>query len=185
MVCFLCDGVPYKHADMFEAIATAVSNGEIDTSDLIAGLHKISNLIEASMGGTSGAIYGIYLNSLVSSLNGSVEDGQGSTTPAIIAAAGAQALTELYKYTHARQGSRTLMDVLIPFIEKISSNPSAPQEALEAAIRGMEAAKKMAASFGRASYVNAGVFQEEGGIPDAGALGLLSILSALVKVLEA
>ena len=137
------------------------------------------------MGGTSGAIYGIYLNGLVSSLSGTQNSTVCMTTPAILSTAGAQALTELFKYTRARQGSRTMMDVLIPFIDCISAEPKDLRQALEAATRGMESTKKMAASFGRASYVDAAIFKEEGGIPDAGALGLLSVLTAIVRVLDA
>ncbi|KAH8596905.1 Dak1 domain-containing protein [Bisporella sp. PMI_857] len=168
------------------AIAAALQRGEINTSDLIGGLHTISNIIEASMGGTSGAIYGIYLNGLVSGLNNSEPD-TGHSTSVILSIAAGRALKDLFRYTRARKGSRTMMDVLIPFIENISSDPSGLTEALEAARQGMESTKKMKALFGRASYVDQGIFEreEEGGIPDAGALGLLSIISSLVKTVQA
>lgn len=150
------------------------------------------------MGGTSGAIYSIYLNSLTRSLDSRGKKlGEAlsvTANPQIIAAASLQALSELFNYTQARVGDRTLMDVLIPFVDKLVQDPTSLGAAVAAAQDGAEGTKRMKASFGRASYVNEEVFvtgfteldgnhNEDKGIPDAGALGLLSILKSVYKVL--
>lgn len=143
------------------------------------------------MGGTSGAIYSIYLNALVSALSKIASTSSSSKANSLdLAAAGAQALNELFKYTQARVGSRTMMDVLIPFTEHIAAHPDQLENALAAAVKGAEATKKMEASFGRASYVDKAIFSKvdersgDAGIPDAGALGLLSIFRAIVKAVR-
>ncbi|KFY27674.1 hypothetical protein V491_00791 [Pseudogymnoascus sp. VKM F-3775] len=171
------------------AITAALQSGQINTSDLISGLHTISSVVEHSMGGTSGAIYSIYLNALVSALSKIASTSSSSEVNSLdLAAAGAQALNELFKYTQARVGSRTMMDVLIPFIEHLAARPGRLENALAAAIKGAEATKKMEASFGRASYVDKAIFSKvdegsgDAGIPDAGALGVLSIFRAIFHV---
>jgi dihydroxyacetone kinase len=85
-----------------------------------------------------------------------------------------------------------MMDVLIPFIEHIVACPEQLDAALAAATEGADATKRMEASFGRASYVDKTVFTKgvndgsgDRGIPDAGALGLLSIFRAVVKAVKA
>jgi dihydroxyacetone kinase len=178
------------------AIEAGLSNKTIATNDLISGLYTISKLVEDSMGGTSGAIYGIYLNALVHSLNGLVHTSCDSDSQqdvsALLIAAGRQALSELYNYTRARVGDRTMMDVLIPFIETAKADPESLEKALAAAEAGSNATKRMKASFGRASYVDEAVFlkgsngytNDDGGIPDAGALGLLSIFTSILTAVK-
>ena len=70
------------------------------------------------------------------------------------------------------------MDALIPFIDAFAK--SADIEAgLGAASAGAEKTKTMSAAFGRSSYVTKEQLESEGGIPDPGAVGVVSILKGL------
>jgi dihydroxyacetone kinase len=137
------------------------------------------------MGGTSGAIYAIYINAVASSLANmkrtivSPSDASVSRCMAIALQGG---LEELYKYTLARRGHRTLMDALIPFVETFCKSLDF-QEAILAAQKGCEETRMMEATLGRASYVGRDRFVENGGIPDPGALGIVSILKGIQRAL--
>lgn len=77
------------------------------------------------------------------------------------------------------------MDALIPFVETFESTKD-----LEAAIvesqNGVEATRKLDAVLGRASYVAKENFsrEEHDGIPDPGALGVVSILRGIGATLR-
>lgn len=131
---------------------------------------------ERGMGGTSGAIYAIFLNALANSLSRrAAEDSWAAVVPAALS----DALNELFKYTLARKGHRTLMDALIPFVEALQGASSSFEEAIEQAILGAESTRRMEAAMGRASYVSKDVFEKEGGVPDPGALGVVSVLKGI------
>lgn len=128
------------------------------------------------MGGTSGAIYAIFLNAVANNLvNFSAQDKEVSSLLRSSLQAG---LGELCRYTPARIGHRTLMDALIPFVETLSKT-GAFDDALQEAKKGAEGTRQMEAALGRASYVGKERFEEEGGIPDPGALGIISILRGI------
>ena len=87
----------------------------------------------------------------------------------------------LFKYTRARTGGRTLIDTLQPFVDSLREDGDV-KKAVDKAKEGCESTKKLQAKFGRASYVNEKEFKsEEGGIPDPGALGLLSVIEGFVS----
>jgi dihydroxyacetone kinase len=133
---------------------------------------------ERGMGGTSGAIYAIFLNALASALR--QRDQESSWTA--LAAALKDALSELCRYTLARKGQRTLMDALIPFVEHFQEGDL--DRAYQAAKAGAESTRMMAAAMGRASYVGKEVFDREGGIPDPGALGVVSVIRGICEGLQ-
>jgi triose/dihydroxyacetone kinase / FAD-AMP lyase (cyclizing) len=139
------------------------------------------------MGGTSGAIYGIFLSALalhlsrISSSSSSVSTATTSTS-GILARACVAALDDLCGYTTARQGHRTLMDSLIPFVATYGRSASFA-EALCAAEQGMQATGTMHAVLGRASYVDAGIIDKRR-FPDPGALGVVSILKGIENSLR-
>ncbi|KAM9903629.1 hypothetical protein OXX79_003236 [Metschnikowia pulcherrima] len=123
------------------------------------------------MGGTSGGIYAIFLTSLVKNLQES-----DSSDVASIASALKNALYDgLFKYTKARQGGRTLVDTLQPFVDKYVESQDL-KSSIAAAKRGCEETANLEAKFGRASYVSEADLKEDGGIPDPGAVGLLAII---------
>ena len=117
------------------------------------------------MGGTSGALYCIYLTALASAL------ATESSVPKALNAA----LDQFFNYTNARLGDRTMMDALIPFIETFV-NIGDVNQALEKAKEGVEGTKTMQAKLGRSTYLNEKATQ---GVPDPGAYGLSVLLNGM------
>lgn len=142
------------------------------------------------MGGTSGAIYAIFFNAVSSSLGKSAAASADSHHPnathsRLVAEALQQSLAELCRYTSARTGSRTIMDALIPFVETLHRKPEDLPAAVAAASAGAEKTRRMDAKLGRASYVaKEQLGLEEEGIPDPGALGVVSVLEGVVAGLS-
>lgn len=130
------------------------------------------------MGGTSGAIYAIFLNAVANSLITTGSSSLEIPLEKLISNSLCQGLNELCRYTPARVGHRTLMDALIPFVNCLSKSGCLHQ-AIQDARKGAEGTRNMAAALGRASYVDQDRFEEEGGIPDPGALGVVSILRGI------
>jgi dihydroxyacetone kinase len=151
-------------------------NSDDLTSDALATLLKLVNVIEDNMDGTSGAIYSIFFAGLASSVRI-----MSSSTEILDSEAwgkaGKEALAQLQLATPARQGDRTLMDALEPFVNSFSSG-----EGLEAAVAksraGVEATKGMKAAFGRAVYVEEKAWSA---VPDPGAEGVLCLLEGLLQ----
>lgn len=135
------------------------------------------------MGGTSGAIYAIFLNAVANRLSELTVNSSSLRVSEFIQQALQNGLDELCRYTPARIGHRTLMDALIPFVKNYSLDSSL-RAALVEARKGAESTRKMVAALGRASYVGQDRFDEEGGIPDPGALGVVSILEGLCDGLD-
>lgn len=117
------------------------------------------------MDGTSGALYAIFLNSLVHSLK---TKGSGEASAKVWASALQQSCEALSKYTPARPGDRTVIDALYPFVEILEKTGDL-KEAAEAAKKGAEGTKGMKASLGRTVYVGGSGFEK---VPDPGAWGL-------------
>jgi dihydroxyacetone kinase len=160
--------------------AQSLLTARINTFDLLECTLQIAATIETSMGGTSGALYGIFLSAFASGLSH-----QESASFPAIATAAKHALATLEKYTPARCGDRTLMDALIPFVEAIYEHRlEEPREALtkglEAAEKGFEATRHMKAKLGRASYVDPAVFEGDG-VPDPGALGVVAVIRGVLE----
>lgn len=145
------------------------------SGDLLVDLTKIIQIVEATMDGTSGAIYAIFLNSLATSLRRL----DSSTPNPVTAKTWAQALeislNALSKYTPAQPGDRTLMDALIPFVDVLKKTGDTKQAAV-AAKKGADGTKGMKASLGRTVYVGGSGFEE---VPDPGAYGLSEFLTGL------
>ncbi|KAK6526906.1 hypothetical protein TWF281_010102 [Arthrobotrys megalospora] len=156
------------------AINNAFKNGKIDTTDLSTTFESIAEIVESSMGGTSGAIYGIFLNAFVNNLRNS----EVGSLQSILQKSLSGALQELCTFTLARKGHRTLMDTLIPFVETFGTTGDLTK-AVEEGGKGCEETKKMQAKLGRASYVSAEQVEKDGGVMDPGALGLKCILEVL------
>lgn len=122
--------------------------------------------LEVNMGGTSGALYCIFLTALAASL------ASESSVPAALQGA----LEQLCKYTNARVGDRTMMDALIPFVETLAGNGGDAKPALEKAREGVEGTKKMEAKLGRSTYLDESATR---GVPDPGAYGLLVLFEGM------
>jgi dihydroxyacetone kinase len=123
--------------------------------------------LEVNMGGTSGALYCIFLTALAASL----------ASEATVAKALQAALAQLCKYTRARLGDRTMMDALIPFIDTLNATGDAEQ-AIAKASEGVDGTKKMEAKLGRSTYLDESATN---GVPDPGAYGLLILLQGMTR----
>lgn len=137
-----------------------------DLSKLPSTLSELVDDLEVNMGGTSGALYCIFLSSLAQCL------WDAPTFPDALKGA----LEHLLKYTRARLGDRTCLDCLIPFVESLK-NTGDPKMALEEARGGVETTKKLEAKLGRSSYLDEAATR---GVPDPGAYGLLVLLEGMV-----
>lgn len=123
--------------------------------------------LEVNMGGTSGALYCIFLTALAASL---------ASEPSVPKALKG-ALEQLLKYTRARLGDRTMMDALIPFVETLEATGDVDL-AVRKASEGVDGTKKMEAKLGRSTYLDESATQ---GVPDPGAYGLLVLLQGMAK----
>lgn len=135
------------------------------TGDVVVDVANIVPVVEKSMDGTSGALYAIFLNSLVHSLRSL---SPGEATPQVWAGALKQSCDALSKYTPARPGDRTLVDALYPFVEMLGRTGDV-RKAAEAAKLAADGTRGMEASLGRSVYVGGSGFQK---VPDPGAWGL-------------
>lgn len=173
------------------AVLAACETGEIDTASLSHGVMSISNIVTHAMGGTSGALYAIYFAALAAGLTDAHArsgDGAPGLFP-LLAQAAVVALEKLKTVTAAREGDRTMMDALIPFVAALDAAKERPaREALKSALVATEAGCKkteeLESVFGRASYVSA---EDEGslkGIADPGALGLVALVQGILEGLS-
>ncbi|CZR62493.1 uncharacterized protein PAC_12390 [Phialocephala subalpina] len=140
---------------------------DADLSTLPSTLSGLVDDLEVNMGGTSGALYCIFLSSLSQQLY---------EAPAF-ADALKGALDSLMMYTRARLGDRTCLDCLIPFVETLKESGEA-KKALGEAQKGVESTKKLEAKLGRSSYLDESATR---GVPDPGAYGLLMLLEGMVS----
>ncbi|KAG9235232.1 Dak1 domain-containing protein [Amylocarpus encephaloides] len=135
------------------------------SGDAVLDLSMIVHVVETTMDGTSGALYAIYLNSLVHALQ---QASAGDASPTVWGAALKQASESLSKYTPAQPGDRTLVDALQPFVETLNSTGDV-RKAAEASRKGAESTQGMQASLGRTVYIGGSGFKK---VPDPGAWGL-------------
>lgn len=143
---------------------------DADLSKLPSALSELVDDLEVNMGGTSGALYCIFLSSLA----------QNMSTASSFPEALKNALDHLLKYTRARLGDRTVLDCLIPFTETLLRTGNT-KKALDEAVKGVESTKKLEAKMGRSSYLDEAATR---GVPDPGAYGLLKLLEGMVGALD-
>lgn len=163
-----------------KALTEAIKDRSLRLDDAALGIEDIAYIVEDSMGGTSGGLYSIYLSALAKGVR---DSGDSKLTAETFKNASQFALDALYKYTRARPGYRTLIDALQPFVETLNAGKG-PRAAAKAAHEGAEKTRKMEALVGRASYVAKEELKrldDEGGLPDPGAVGLAALLDALVS----
>src|ERR1700753_1598019 len=141
------------------------------TDDLAILLDRITDVVEATMAGTSGALYAIFLNALGHAIREQSTAEQRNVDVGIWAKALESSLNALSKYTPAQPGDRTLIDALHPFVGTLSHTRSV-DKAAAAAAAGADKTKDMKASLGRAVYVGANSQR----VPDPGAYGLAQFL---------
>jgi dihydroxyacetone kinase len=132
------------------------------------------------MGGTLGAILGILLSAFASALRGQSTSSPSSQISEKFAAALEQAVTALKTHTGAREGDRTVMDVLLPFAAEFARSKDF-HRAVGVAKKKAEATKYLKAKFGRATYVAEAQGQE---LPDPGAWALYEWLDGMSTAIK-
>jgi dihydroxyacetone kinase len=148
-----------------EAVLKMLSEAKF-SGDVVVDIGRVVQVVENTMDGTSGALYAIFLNSLVHALR--QESAAGEATPKVWATALRQASEALSRYTPAQPGDRTLVDALNPFVETLGRTGDVVKAA-EASRNGAEGTKGMKASLGRTVYVGGSGYEQ---VPDPGAWGL-------------
>ncbi|KFY54021.1 hypothetical protein V496_07345 [Pseudogymnoascus sp. VKM F-4515 (FW-2607)] len=147
------------------------------SGDVVVDVRSVAAVVEASMDGTSGALYAIFLNALVAALR---RQGKGAATEKVWAKALSEALTSLERYTPAKPGDRTLVDALEPFVVTLGETGDLVKAA-EAAKKGAEGTRGMEASLGRTVYVGGEGFKA---VPDPGAYGLSEFFLGFAGIKE-
>ncbi|KAK3350957.1 putative glycerone kinase isoform [Neurospora tetraspora] len=162
-----------------EAILSHLDSNPL-TGDAAIDLSKIVTVVEQTMDGTSGALYGIFLNALVASLHtvGGGESDKKAADGTAWAAALKLSCEALSKYTPARPGDRTLIDALYPFVDALEKTGDV-KKAAEAAKQGAEGTKGMKANLGRTVYIGGSGFEQ---VPDPGAWGLAKFFLGLAGI---
>ncbi|KAI9848861.1 MAG: Dihydroxyacetone kinase 2 [Sclerophora amabilis] len=155
----------YTLRDGAKQVLGFISNQNL--AELPQSLSALVDDLEVNMGGTSGALYCIFLSSLAQSLWDAKTFADALVT----------AQTHLLKYTRARLGDRTMLDCLIPFVDTWKTTGNVDQ-ALQEAAKGVEGTKKLEAKLGRSTYLDESATQ---GVPDPGAYGLLKLLEGIAK----
>lgn len=156
---------------LYVAVLNHVSKNHL-TGDPAVDLAGIIPVVENSMDGTSGAIYAIFLNALLSSLRSLPS---ADMTPRHWALALADSRDVLAKYTPARPGDRTLIDALYPFIEVLEKTGDLGQASM-AAMDAAEATKGLQAKLGRTVYLGGSGYEQ---VPDPGAWGIAKFFVGL------
>ncbi|XP_037694189.1 triokinase/FMN cyclase isoform X2 [Choloepus didactylus] len=143
-------------------------------------LSKLSFLLLEKMGGSSGALYGLFLTAAAQPLKA------GTDLPAWSAAMDA-GLEAMQKYGKAAPGDRTMLDALWAAGQELKAwkNPGADllqvlSKAVKIAEAAAEATRSMEARAGRASYISSARLDQ----PDPGAVAVAAILRAILKVLQ-
>ena len=149
------------------------------TQDLITNFAKLVQTVETNMDGTSGAIYAIFLNSMVHNLRVESQTSAQQINAMNWANALGKSIVNLEQYTPAKPGDRTLVDALVPFVRTLYQTGDIKQAA-QAATKGTESTKGMKPGLGRSVYVGGTGWED---VPDPGAYGLSEFLEGLAEAL--
>jgi dihydroxyacetone kinase len=168
----------YADAGRGKGVLSALDAGLVSSSSgsALHVLGAISDIVEDKMGGTSGGIFALFVSALAGEVRKAAS--AAKTTEVELWARAAQgALGQLSRYTAAKVGDRTLMDVLIPYIETLAQTKSV-DAAVAKAQTAAEGTAKLTPKLGRATYVG----DVEGGLPpDPGAYAVLAIVQGLAQ----
>ena len=143
----------------------------------MGAIGEIGRVVGDAMGGTSGALYSIYLSALAQGLQAALRSNSGDPGRQQYASAATFALERLYTYTRARPPSRTLVDPLAAFVEALRNPDTRLDQVVEAAHRAAEKTKSLPARAGRAAYVNPEAVK---GTCDPGAWGIKCLVQGLL-----
>ncbi|RAR11671.1 dihydroxyacetone kinase [Stemphylium lycopersici] len=168
-------------AGVCKSILANITAVEANPPPLLALLESIGENVE-DVGGSLGAILSILATAFTNALATAALTRSAPLDISTLASAAAAALENLKNYTSAREGDRTVMDVLIPFIGTLAESADF-KKSVKVAEEKADATKDMKAKFGRATYIS-----EDGSdrsrIPDPGAYAVGVWLRGLEKGFE-
>lgn len=160
-----------------ESILADLDSDRPSTESVFDFLRLVNRSVEP-MGGTLGAIFSILLAAFHTALNSAARDGGVHPgTPSLYAAALDSAVASLKMHTPAREGDRTVMDVLLPFTAEFHRSGDLAAAVGVAAAKAEET-RYAKAKFGRATYIGEEVSQE---LPDPGAWAFYEIVAGLAE----
>lgn len=167
-----------------KAVQKGLDSGAVDLKTAAGSLMSIGTIASDTYGGTSGAIYELFIAGLVQGLVSDSNPGKNGQRAGVKewSHAASSALKSLFTYTPARVGLRTLIDALQPFVETLEKTQDVKQ-AVQAAHAGAEATKNLAPKLGRSVYQgddNKEMMQ----VPDPGAEGVAAVVAGLLKGLS-
>ena len=127
------------------------------------------------MGGTSGALFEIFLRAVALHLRDGQKGGDASVTSAMITEAMSCGVDAVLAAGGAKPGYRTMVDALVPAQAAALAGKSL-KDVVAGARAGAESTKEMRALAGRSNYVP---FEQIQGFPDPGAVAICVILEAI------
>ncbi|KAJ4156062.1 hypothetical protein LMH87_001276 [Akanthomyces muscarius] len=165
--------------DLCEAVLRSLDNGAASEGSLLSFLGILGQTVD-EMGGTLGAIFGIFISAFYAALarhanqeSPSLKSSENAVEHLYLSVA--SAVQSLQGHTPAREGDRTVMDVLIPFADMYATTQDFAAAVKLAGNKAL-ATRWIKPSLGRASYVGDAATRE---VPDPGAWALYEILWGL------
>uniref|UniRef100_A0A3Q1GJM6 Triokinase/FMN cyclase n=1 Tax=Acanthochromis polyacanthus TaxID=80966 RepID=A0A3Q1GJM6_9TELE len=145
-------------------------------------LSALAGLVEEKMGGSSGALYSLFLTAAAGHMT------EGRSNAAAWAAAMHAGTQAMRRYGGADPGDRTMLDALCPAVDELMKLKTAPpaehmavlQKAVQRAVSGAESTRDLTARAGRASYISA----DRVTLPDPGAVAVAAIFTAVMETLQ-
>lgn len=156
-----------------QAVEADMTQRPVVYSRPVSAVGAIGDVVSASMGGSSGALYMLGARAAETALR--QHHGSECWPRAFVAMARAISM-----YGGANVGSRTMCDAILPAAEVLEHGGSL-NDAAVAARRGAESTKTMVATHGRSAYLGA---SRQAGIPDPGAIAAALILEAVANALN-
>lgn len=163
------------------AIIKILDSGGADKGSVLDFLNTTTDAVD-DMGGTLGAILGILLSAFTHALRESAGSSppEATGTPAALADSLVEAVAALKTHTSAREGDRTVMDVLLPFADAFARSKDF-HAAVGVAKDKAEDTRYLKARFGRATYVAEAKGQE---LPDPGAWAMYEWLDGMSRAIK-
>lgn len=171
--------------DCGEAVAGVCKSILNNIDSLSSSLPPLLTLLESigenveDVGGSLGAILSILVTAFTNALHENTVKSGKKLDVSTISDSAAKALDNLKNYTSAREGDRTVMDVLIPFINTFAQSQDLAKS-VQVAQEKADSTKNMKAKFGRATYIS----DEDASrslIPDPGAYAAGVWLAGLLE----
>lgn len=159
------------------ALLDLLDSGLAKTGSILRVVDAMVDITEDHMGGTLGAVFGIFFAALMSALVAAAGK-PDAPIEQVLATATAEALASLRTHTPAKEGDRTVMDVMIPFSAAFDGGNV--EKAAKAAKEAAEGTMKLMPKLGRATYVG-GLAGRDLLPPDPGAWGVHELIQGLAE----